>query len=93
MRRKNSQHRAAVYLDTGETLKMDSSSISISKTEGTEGLTSTNIISQEATARNYASKECGAKVLFSNDEAENKNAVLNEKEAVDYMRNPCERAE
>nr|CRZ22191.1 Bm8290 [Brugia malayi] len=72
---------------------MDSSSVSISKTEGTAGLTPPNMISQEATARNYASKECGAKVLFSNDEAENKNAVLNEKEAVDYMRNPCERAE
>ncbi|VIP00086.1 Uncharacterized protein BM_BM18145 [Brugia malayi] len=89
----NSQHKAAVYSDTGETLKMDSSSVSISKTEGTAGLTPPNMISQEATARNYASKECGAKVLFSNDEAENKNAVLNEKEAVDYMRNPCERAE
>ncbi|VDM98906.1 unnamed protein product [Thelazia callipaeda] len=52
-----------------------------------------SIIPQEAAARNYASKECGAKVLFSNEEAENKNGVLNEKEADDYMRNPCERAE
>uniref|UniRef100_F1KSQ3 Protein osteopotentia n=1 Tax=Ascaris suum TaxID=6253 RepID=F1KSQ3_ASCSU len=51
------------------------------------------IIPQQAAQRNYASRECGAKVLFSNDEAENKNAVLNEKERDDYMRNPCERAQ
>ncbi|KAK6113373.1 Sad1 / UNC-like C-terminal family protein [Brugia pahangi] len=89
----NNQHKAAVHSDIGETLNMDSSSISTSKTEGPAGLTPPNMISQEATARNYASKECGAKVLFSNDEAENKNAILNEKEADDYMRNPCERAE
>ncbi|EJW82543.1 hypothetical protein WUBG_06546 [Wuchereria bancrofti] len=89
----NHQHKAAIHSDTGETLKMDSSSTSTLKQEGTAGLTPPNMISQEATARNYASKECGAKVLFSNDEAENKNAILNEKEADDYMRNPCERAE
>uniref|UniRef100_A0A915BH74 SUN domain-containing protein n=1 Tax=Parascaris univalens TaxID=6257 RepID=A0A915BH74_PARUN len=51
------------------------------------------IIPQQAAQRNYASRECGAKVLFSNTEAENKNAVLNEKERDDYMRNPCERAQ
>lgn len=103
---------------------MDSNIVPASKvTEGAARLAPPNMISQEATARNYASKECGAKVLFSNDEAENKviicnsayfckkligtllrlpngiifhllqNAVLNEKEADDYMRNPCERAE
>jgi hypothetical protein len=43
--------------------------------------------------RNYASKECGAKVLYANAEAENKGAVLNDKERDDYMRNPCERAQ
>lgn len=40
--------------------------------EGAKPLAPPNVISQEAAARNYASKECGAKVLFSNDEAENK---------------------
>ncbi|EJD76412.1 hypothetical protein, variant [Loa loa] len=90
----NHQHKANMHSDAGETSKMDSSSIPASKvTEGITRLASSNMISQEATARNYASKECGAKVLFSNDEAENKNAILNEKEADDYMRNPCERAE
>uniref|UniRef100_A0A0N4U6C7 SUN domain-containing protein n=1 Tax=Dracunculus medinensis TaxID=318479 RepID=A0A0N4U6C7_DRAME len=48
---------------------------------------------QEAALRNYASSECGAKVLLSNKEVENKNAVLNEKARDDYMRNPCERAQ
>lgn len=43
--------------------------------------------------RNYASKECGAKVLLANDEAEHRNAVLNDKERDEYMRNPCERAQ
>ncbi|KAJ1374106.1 hypothetical protein KIN20_036706 [Parelaphostrongylus tenuis] len=43
-------------------------------------------------ARNYASKECGAKVLHSNSEAENTKAILNEKEKDEYMRNPCENA-
>uniref|UniRef100_A0A915MI16 SUN domain-containing protein n=1 Tax=Meloidogyne javanica TaxID=6303 RepID=A0A915MI16_MELJA len=43
--------------------------------------------------RNYASKECGAKVLYSNEEAENKGAILNDPERDDYMRNPCERAQ
>uniref|UniRef100_A0A915DY93 SUN domain-containing protein n=1 Tax=Ditylenchus dipsaci TaxID=166011 RepID=A0A915DY93_9BILA len=47
----------------------------------------------ESPRRNYASKECGAKVIFANDEAENKNAVLNDKERDDYMRNPCDRAQ
>lgn len=43
--------------------------------------------------RNYASKECGAKVLVANDEMENRNAILNDKERDDYMRNPCESAQ
>ncbi|MFH4976964.1 hypothetical protein AB6A40_003673 [Gnathostoma spinigerum] len=50
------------------------------------------VVLTEAAKRNYASKECGAKVLFSNEEAENKNAPLNEREKDEYMRNPCERA-
>uniref|UniRef100_A0A0K0D2H4 SUN domain-containing protein n=1 Tax=Angiostrongylus cantonensis TaxID=6313 RepID=A0A0K0D2H4_ANGCA len=46
-----------------------------------------------AATRNYASKECGAKVLHSNAEAENTKAILNEKVCEDeYMRNPCENA-
>ncbi|VDN43892.1 unnamed protein product [Gongylonema pulchrum] len=35
-------------------------------------LPSPDIIPQQATPRNYASRDCGAKVLFSNEEAENK---------------------
>ncbi|CAJ0610549.1 unnamed protein product [Cylicocyclus nassatus] len=46
-----------------------------------------------ATTRNYASRECGAKVLLSNAEAENTKAILNEKEKDEYMRNPCEKAD
>ncbi|CAD5230857.1 unnamed protein product [Bursaphelenchus okinawaensis] len=42
--------------------------------------------------RNYASRECGAKVLMSNEEAEHVKAVLNDKERDEYMRNPCEKA-
>uniref|UniRef100_A0A0R3RTQ3 SUN domain-containing protein n=1 Tax=Elaeophora elaphi TaxID=1147741 RepID=A0A0R3RTQ3_9BILA len=87
----NHQHKANVHSDTGEASNMDSGAVSASKI--VEVSPAPNMISQEATARNYASKECGAKVLFSNDEAENKNSILNEKEADDYMRNPCERAE
>lgn len=47
----------------------------------------------EIAKRNYASKECGAKVLLTNEEAEHKNAVLNDKERDEYMRNPCEKAQ
>ncbi|KAL3095885.1 hypothetical protein niasHS_005644 [Heterodera schachtii] len=43
--------------------------------------------------RNYASKDCGAKVLYWNAEAENRGAILNDPERDDYMRNPCERAQ
>uniref|UniRef100_A0A914DRE4 SUN domain-containing protein n=1 Tax=Acrobeloides nanus TaxID=290746 RepID=A0A914DRE4_9BILA len=43
--------------------------------------------------RNYASKECGAKIVFANPEAENKGAILNDKEKDEYMRNPCEKAQ
>ncbi|KAI6204900.1 SUN domain-containing protein [Aphelenchoides besseyi] len=43
--------------------------------------------------RNYASRECGAKVLLANEEAEHRNAVLNDKERDEYMRNPCEKAQ
>lgn len=32
-------------------------------------------------------------MLYANAEAENKGAVLNDKERDDYMRNPCERAQ
>uniref|UniRef100_A0AC35UC05 SUN domain-containing protein n=1 Tax=Rhabditophanes sp. KR3021 TaxID=114890 RepID=A0AC35UC05_9BILA len=38
-------------------------------------------------------KECGAKVLLSNDEAEFKTAILNDKERDIYMRNPCDKAD
>ncbi|GMT05335.1 hypothetical protein PENTCL1PPCAC_27509, partial [Pristionchus entomophagus] len=49
---------------------------------------------ETATAtRNYASRECGAKVIYSNPEAENTKAVLNDKEKDDYMRNPCDKAQ
>ncbi|KAL3990951.1 Sad1 / UNC-like C-terminal family protein [Acanthocheilonema viteae] len=88
----NHQHKSTVHSDAGETSKVDSNVVP-EIVEGTTRFAPSNMISQEAAVRNYASKECGAKVLFSNDEAENKNAVLNEKEADDYMRNPCERAE
>uniref|UniRef100_A0A8R1YEG3 Suco-1 n=1 Tax=Pristionchus pacificus TaxID=54126 RepID=A0A8R1YEG3_PRIPA len=46
-----------------------------------------------AATRNYASRECGAKVIYSNPEAENTKAVLNDKEKDDYMRNPCDKAQ
>ncbi|KAI6230325.1 SUN domain-containing ossification factor [Aphelenchoides fujianensis] len=46
----------------------------------------------ELPKRNYASRECGAKVLLANEEAEHRNAVLNDKERDEYMRNPCEKA-
>ena len=39
--------------------------------------------------RNYASRECGAKVIEANTESENRGAVLNDKEKDEYMRNPC----
>uniref|UniRef100_A0A1I7SHZ2 Uncharacterized protein n=2 Tax=Bursaphelenchus xylophilus TaxID=6326 RepID=A0A1I7SHZ2_BURXY len=42
--------------------------------------------------RNYASKECGAKVIHANEEAEHVKAVLNDRERDEYARNPCEKA-
>ncbi|CAJ0953027.1 unnamed protein product, partial [Mesorhabditis belari] len=42
------------------------------------------------TSRNYASKECNAKIVLANPEAENTKALLNDKEKDEYMRNPCE---
>ncbi|GMT31887.1 hypothetical protein PFISCL1PPCAC_23184, partial [Pristionchus fissidentatus] len=56
------------------------------------------VVAPEAAAaatasRNYASRECGAKVIYSNPEAENTKAVLNDKEKDDYMRNPCSQAQ
>lgn len=38
---------------------------------------------------NYASKECLAKVLYANEEAVNKGAVLDERDNDFYLRNPC----
>lgn len=38
------------------------------------------VSTSDITKRNYASKECGAKVLLANDEAEHRSAVLNDKE-------------
>lgn len=43
-------------------------------------------------ARNFASRECGAKIIAANPEAENAKAVVNEKDVDDYMRNPCQSA-
>ncbi|TKR80975.1 hypothetical protein L596_014935 [Steinernema carpocapsae] len=43
--------------------------------------------------RNYASKECGAKALYSNPEMQNRGALLNDKERDQYMRNPCQAAQ
>lgn len=43
--------------------------------------------------RNYASKECGANVLFANSEAVNKGGVLYDKDLDFYLRNPCEKAQ
>lgn len=42
--------------------------------------------------RNFASRECGAKIIAHNPEAENAKAVVNEKDVDDYMRNPCQSA-
>lgn len=42
--------------------------------------------------RNFASRECGAKIIAANPEAENAKAVVNEKDVDDYMRNPCQSA-
>lgn len=42
--------------------------------------------------RNFASRECGAKVIATNPEAENGKAVVNDKDVDDYLRNPCEQA-
>ena len=46
-----------------------------------------------ASRRNYGSKECGAKVIAANDEAEIRGAILNDKEKEEDMRHPCEKAE
>jgi hypothetical protein len=54
---------------------------------------STPLPTTEIAKRNYASKECGAKILLTNPEAEHKNAILNDKEMDDYLRNPCEKAQ
>lgn len=40
--------------------------------------------------RNYASRECGAKVLHANEEAEHRNAILNDRERDEYTRMPCQ---
>lgn len=53
--------------------KTDSATSPVSK--GSKDATNhppTDILPQEAALRNYASKDCGAKVLFSNEEAENR---------------------
>uniref|UniRef100_A0A5S6R4S0 SUN domain-containing protein n=1 Tax=Trichuris muris TaxID=70415 RepID=A0A5S6R4S0_TRIMR len=41
-------------------------------------------------ARNYASKDCGAKVVLANAEAQNPSALLKDKDNDEYMLNPCE---
>lgn len=50
------------------------------------------IIPMGTNKRNYASKECGAKVISANKEAENKGAILND-DGDEYLRNPCEYAQ
>lgn len=97
--KKNNQQNNRQYDNVNQVLNGDKAS-SKSSTAATDLVTGTSdvvnaapTIHQEAAQRNYASRECGAKVLFSNEETENKNAVLNEKEKDDYMRNPCEGAQ
>ena len=48
-------------------------------------------VSKSKRSTNYASKECGAKVLASNPEAENIKAVLTSNKD-EYMINPCKAA-
>lgn len=43
--------------------------------------------------KNYASKECGANVLFANPEVVNKDGVLYDKDLDYYLRNPCKKAQ
>ncbi|KJH40888.1 Sad1 / UNC-like protein, partial [Dictyocaulus viviparus] len=78
---------------TKEKLKQDHRKFSPSASEiGVPIFGSQQLSPSTATTRNYASKECGAKVLLSNPEAENTKAILSEKEKDEYMRNPCEKA-
>ncbi|VDP15721.1 unnamed protein product [Soboliphyme baturini] len=54
----------------------------------------TPVVNEESSSvplatRNYATKDCGAKILSSNTEAQNPSAVLKEKERDEYMLNPC----
>ncbi|KAK6061572.1 Sad1 / UNC-like protein [Cooperia oncophora] len=91
-------HQPIVTFDewTKEKLKQEHRKVvppsPISET-GTPNVRTQHLPPAAAAARNYASKECGAKVLLSNPEAENTKAILNEKEKDEYMRNPCEKAE
>ncbi|KAL6722810.1 hypothetical protein Aduo_017896 [Ancylostoma duodenale] len=81
---------------TKEKLKQEHRKVVPPASTSDTGLPSTRtqeISPAAAATRNYASKECGAKVLLSNPEAENTKAILNEKEKDEYMRNPCEKAE
>lgn len=95
--KKNNQHRSSDNIVSLSNGAQDSPSASTAGENNgnfmAQKVSGSLVVAQGSTLRNYASKECGAKVLFSNEEAENRNAVLNEKEADDYMRNPCERAQ
>ncbi|KAK5977794.1 SUN domain-containing protein [Trichostrongylus colubriformis] len=91
-------HQPIVTFDewTKEKLKQEHRKVLVPPSPAAETGTRTVRVQQlppgAAATRNYASKECGAKVLLSNPEAENTKAILNEKEKDEYMRNPCEKA-
>ncbi|KAF1770441.1 hypothetical protein GCK72_002260 [Caenorhabditis remanei] len=74
----NGQHQKTVEPTPGTTIRHDEVVISLP--------------SISRPARNFASRECGAKVIAANLEAENAKAVVNEKDVDDYMRNPCQSA-
>lgn len=74
----NGLHQKAIEPTAGATIRQDETVIPLPT------------ISRPA--RNFASRECGAKIIAANPEAENAKAVLNEKDVDDYMRNPCQSA-
>ena len=53
-----------------------------------ESTSSTKLSSKKQKKNNYASKDCGAKIVATNPEAENANRVLTSVKD-DYMINPC----
>lgn len=57
--------------------------------KGVKGRPESEVENYPKAMRNYASKECGAKIVEANQEAQNPSAVLNEKERDEYLLNPC----